>query len=194
MLVIKQLISHKQKIYVIFQKLKERNYKYMKNFTFKLMLLAILMSCVGTNTDVYHGFSKSGVISNFEANALKSRHLEMVNALRLENGRSALKYSNSLSAASKTHAFDIARQQRAWNYGSDASSAIERAKISGFTGLVLGENVSETYEGEYDVLDVWFKSKIGREIILDPKATDLGLSWYQDSTGKVWWVQMIGKS
>ena len=51
--------------------------------------------------------------------------------LRLENGRSSLKYSNSLSAASKTHAFDIARQQRAWNYGSDASSAIERAKISG---------------------------------------------------------------
>ena len=59
---------------------------------------------------------------------------------------------------------------------------------------MLGENVSETYEGEYDVLNVWFRSNIGREIILDPTATDLGLSWYQDSTGKVWWVQMIGKS
>ena len=98
----------------------------------------------------------------------------MVNALRQENGRSSLKYSNSLSAASKTHAFDIARQQRAWNYGSDASSALERAKIAGFNGLVLGENVSETYEGEYDVLNVWFKSKIGREIILDSKASHLG--------------------
>ena len=166
----------------------------MKNFTLKMLLLATLMSCVGTNTDVYYGYSKSGVISSFEAAALKSRHLEMVNALRIENGRSLLKYSSSLSAASKTHAFDIARQQRAWNYGSDASSAIERAKISGFRGLVLGENVSETYEGEYDVLNVWFKSKIGREIILDSKATHLGLSWYQDSTGKVWWVQMIGNS
>ena len=60
--------------------------------------------------------------------------------------------------------------------------------------MVLGEHVSETYEGEYDVLNVWFKSKIGREIILDSKATHLGLSWYQDSTGKVWWVQMIGNS
>ena len=165
----------------------------MKNFTLKIILLIILMSCVGTNTDVYYGYSKSGVISSFGATAIKSRHLEMVNALRLENGRSPLKYSNSLSAASKTHAFDIARQQRAWNYGSDASSPIERAKISGFKGLVVGENVSETYEGEYDVLDVWFKSKIGREVILDSKATHLGLSWYQDSTGKVWWVQMIGK-
>ena len=166
----------------------------MKNIILKILLLAILMSCVGTNTDVYYGFSKSGVISSFEASALKSRHLDMVNALRTENGRSLLRYSNSLSAASKTHAFDIARQQRAWNYGSDASSAIERAKISGFKGLVLGENVSETYEGEYDVLNVWFKSKIGREVILEPKATHLGLSWYQDSTGKVWWVQMIGNS
>ena len=166
----------------------------MTNFTLKISLLVLLMSCVGTNKDVYHGYSVSGAISSFEAPALKSRHLEMVNALRLENGRSSLRYSNSLSAASKTHAFDIARQQRAWNYGSDASSAIERAKISGFEGLVLGENVSETYEGEYDVLNVWFKSKIGRERILDPKATHLGLSWYQDSTGKVWWVQMIGSS
>ena len=166
----------------------------MKNLILKLMLLAILISCVGTNTDVYKGYSKSGTISNFEVSALKSRHLEMVNALRLENGRSPLSYSSRLSAASKTHAFDIARQQRAWNYGSDGSSAIERARISGFKGLVLGENVSETYAGEYDVLNVWFKSKIGREIILDAQATHLGLSWYQDSTGKVWWVQMIGKS
>ena len=166
----------------------------MNKFILKILLLTILMGCVGTNTDVYYGYSKSGVISGFEASALKSRHLEMVNALRIENGRSSLKYSSSLSAASKTHALDIARQQRAWNYGSDASSAIERAKISGFKGLVLGENVSETYEGEYDVLNVWFKSKIGREIILDSQATHLGLSWYQDSTGKVWWVQMIGNS
>ena len=166
----------------------------MNNFILKILLSFILISCVGTNTDVYNGYSKSGVISSFEVAALKSRHLEMVNALRLENGRSPLKHSNSLSAASKTHAFDIARQQRAWNYGSDASSAIDRAKIAGFKGSVLGENVSETYEGEYEVLEVWFQSKIGKEIILDSNATHLGLSWYQDSTGKVWWVQMIGKS
>jgi len=166
----------------------------MNNIILKILLLIILVSCVGTNTDVYNGYSKSGVISSFEVAALKSRHLEMVNALRLENGRSPLKHSISLSAASKTHAFDIARQQRAWNYGSDASSAIDRAKIAGFKGLVLGENVSETYEGEYEVLKVWFQSKIGKEIILDSNATHLGLSWYQDSTGKVWWVQMIGQS
>ena len=166
----------------------------MNNFILKILLSFILVGCVGTNTDVYHGHSKSGVISSFEVAALKSRHLEMVNALRLENGRSPLKHSNSLSAASKTHAFDIARQQRAWNYGSDASSAIDRAKIAGFKGIVLGENVSETYEGEYDVLNAWFQSKIGKEIILNPNATHLGLSWYQDSTGKVWWVQMIGQS
>ena len=115
----------------------------MNNIILKILLLAILVGCVGTNTDVYHGYSKSGVISSFNMTALKSRHLEMVNALRLENGRSSLKYSSSLSAASKTHAFDIARQQRAWNYGSDASSAIDRARIAGFEGLVLGENVSE---------------------------------------------------
>ena len=58
--------------------------------------------------------------------------------------------------------------------------------------LILGENVSETYEGEYDVLDVWYKHSISRDILLDPKATHMGLSWYQDNKGKVWWVQEIG--
>ena len=166
----------------------------MKFKIFRLILLVILSGCVGTNTDIYYGFSKSGAISSFESSSLKSRHLDMVNALRLENGRGPLKFSNSLSSAAKTHAYDIARQQRAWNFGSDASSPKDRAKISGYKGLLLGENVSETYEGEYEILNVWFKSPIGRGIILNPKATHLGLSWYQDSTGKVWWVQMIGKS
>ena len=64
----------------------------MNNFILKLLLLAILLGCVGTNTDIYEGYSKSGVISSFEASALKSRHLDMVNALRLENGRSTLNY------------------------------------------------------------------------------------------------------
>ena len=43
----------------------------MKNFTLNMLLLATLMSCVGTNTDVYYGYSKSGAISSFEAAALK---------------------------------------------------------------------------------------------------------------------------
>ena len=114
--------------------------------------------------------------------------------LRVENGLKTLKLSNKLSSAAKTHALDIARQQRAWNYGSDASSPQDRAGVSGFSGLILGENVSETYEGEYDVLDVWYKHTISRAIMLNPKATHLGLSWYQDNKGKVWWVQEIGLS
>ena len=159
-----------------------------------LFVTLLLFSCVGANNDIYYGFSKSGSISNYNAPALRVRHLEMVNALRVENGLKTLKLSNELSASAKTHALDIARQQRAWNYGSDASSPQDRAIVSGFSGLILGENVSETYEGEYDVLDVWYKYSISRSILLDPKASHLGLGWYQDNKGKVWWVQEIGLS
>ena len=158
------------------------------------LVTSLLFSCVGSNTDIYYGFTKSGSISNFNIPALRARHLEMLNALRVENGLKTLKLSNELSAAAKTHALDMARQQRAWNYGSDASSPQDRANVSGFRGLILGENVSETYEGEYDVLDVWYKYSISRNVLLDPKATHVGLSWYQDNKGKVWWVQAIGLS
>ena len=147
----------------------------MKNWITRLCFInffaVLLFSCVGSNTDIYNGFTKSGSISNFNAPALRSRHLEMVNALRVENGLTTLKLSNELSSAAKTHALDIARQQRAWNYGSDASSPQDRARVAGYRGLILGENVSETYEGEYDVLDVWYKYKISRNVLLDPKAT-----------------------
>ena len=168
----------------------------MKNCVFLissiLLVTLLLFSCVGANRDIYYGFSKSGSISNFNTPALRARHLEMVNALRVENGLKTLKLSNELSASAKTHALDMARQQRAWNYGSDASSPQDRAIVSGFSGLILGENVSETYEGEYDVLDVWFKYSLSRSILLDPKASHVGFSWYQDDKGKVWWVQEIG--
>jgi hypothetical protein len=31
-----------------------------------------------------------------------------------------------------------------------------------------------------------------RAVILDKRATDLGFSWYQESTGKIWWTLILG--
>jgi len=33
---------------------------------------------------------------------------------------------------------------------------------------------------------------LSASIILDPKATTMGIAWHQDSNGKIWWVQLIG--
>ncbi len=52
--------------------------------------------------------------------------------------------------------------------------------------------ISETYEGEFLVLQVWVKNSFSRSVLLNKEATHLGLGWYQQDNGKIWWVQVLG--
>ena len=165
----------------------------MKKFLIFVLISLIFISCVGSKSNTYLGYSKSGLIKSHDASEIRLRHLEIVNALRLERSLGTLSYSNQLNASASTHAMDIANQKRAWNFGSDYSSPQERAELSGFVGVVRGENVSETFAGEFEVLKVWLSNDLSSKIILDPKATHIGLGWHQESNGTIWWVQDIGE-
>lgn len=73
---------------------------------------------------------------------IQFRMLDAVNELRSAKGLGDLTLSAELIAAAKTHAFDIARQNRPWHFGSDGSSPIDRAVRAGYSGELLGENLS----------------------------------------------------
>ena len=132
-------------------------------------------------------------MDSYDSSKIRLRHLDIVNALRQEQDLITLTYSSQLNASADTHAIDISNQKRAWNFGSDASSPQERAEVSGFTGIVRGENVSETYEGEFEVLQVWLKNSLALRVILDNEANKIGLGWHQDLNGTIWWVQVLGQ-
>ena len=159
---------------------------------FFISIILLNFGCVSNNGDIYKGKKDSGRIENFDPIEIRKRHLDYLNALRQERGLENLKISNSLNSSAATHARDIFKQQRAWNFGSDGSSPQKRAEISGFKGIVTGENVSETYEGEFLVLQVWLKNSFSRSVLLNKESTHLGLGWYQQSSGKIWWVQVLG--
>ncbi len=157
--------------------------------------LFIVSACTPTNTSgIYGGNAESGAIAAFNSDAIRLRHLDSVNALRLEQGLQPLKLSAELTASAETHALDMSAQQRAWDFGSDGSSPQSRAERAGFVGLVTGENVAETYKGEFFVLQAWLENPLSRASILDPEATDLGLGWYQEPNGKLWWVEVMAKA
>jgi uncharacterized protein YkwD len=59
-------------------------------------------------------------------------------------------------------------------------------------GQVLGENISETYETETETLSAWMGLADTRDVILNPQARDLGFSWYQEPSGKIWWTMLTG--
>ena len=155
-------------------------------------LILFSTGCVSNNHEIYLGNKDSGKIDNFDSLEIRKRHLDYLNALRQERGLTNLQISDSLNSSAATHARDIFKQQRAWNFGSDGSSPQKRAEVSGFKGVITGENVSETYEGEFLVLQVWLKNSLSRSVLLNKEATHLGLGWFQQENGKIWWVQILG--
>ena len=119
--------------------------------------------------------------------------LDEVNVLRQAQGIRALELNSQLTAAAATHSRDMSVQNRPWNFGSDGSSPIERVARAGFQGEFRGEAIRETFENEGTTLEEWLKDPTSRRVILDPEATDMGFSWYQEKTGKIWWTLVTGK-
>ncbi|WP_372834710.1 CAP domain-containing protein [Puniceibacterium confluentis] len=120
------------------------------------------------------------------------RMLDAVNSLRAARGAPALQLNAALNAAAATHSRDMSVQNRPWHFGSDGSSPIDRVQRVGYTGIMLGENISETYETELETLAAWMETPATRDVILDANGRDLGFSWFQESNGKIWWTLIVG--
>jgi len=139
------------------------------------------------------GGGARGGISPGDANAIRLRHVDAVNAVRAQAGAQPVRLSAELNAAAETHARDMSVQGRAWHFGSDLTSPRERAFRAGYRGEVLGENISEGADSDLTLLKSWLDFADTRNVILNPAARGLGLGWYEEPTGKIWWVQLLGE-
>ena len=118
--------------------------------------------------------------------------LDSVNALRQASGLGQVQLNAELIAAAATHSRDMAAQNRPWHFGSDASSPLDRVTRAGYTGSLVGEVISETYETELETLGAWMEDPGSRSVILDPAALNMGFAWYQEPNGKLWWTMVMG--
>ena len=119
------------------------------------------------------------------------RMVESVNTLRVAAGAGPVTLDPLLNAAAATHSRDMAVQNRPWHFGSDGSSPIDRLARVGYQGRLVGEAISETYETELQTLVAWMEEPQTRAVILDPSATRLGLAWFQEESGKIWWTMVL---
>lgn len=115
-----------------------------------------------------------------------------MNLVRTENDLESVALSRELNAAAMTHSRDMAVQNRPWHFGSDGSSPYDRARRSGYTGEVRGENISESFEDDLETLDAWLDDPRAKAILLDPKAKHIGVGWHQQKNGKIWWTLLTG--
>ncbi len=120
------------------------------------------------------------------------RLLDAVNTLRAAKSLQALAFSAQLNAAAATHARDMSVQNRPWHFGSDGSSPLVRVQRSGYTGRLVGELISETYETELETLSAWMAQPDTRAVIMDPTARSIGFAWFQEPGGKIWWTLVTG--
>lgn len=131
-------------------------------------------------------------INAAEAAAIAGRTLEQVNMLRAGSGAGPLQLDPGLNNAAAAHSRDMAAQNRAWHFGSDGSSPLDRARRAGYQGNIIGENISESYENDVATLQAWMQTRDTRDVIMDPAATTLGIAWYQEPSRKIWWTLITG--
>lgn len=131
-------------------------------------------------------------ITERQSPQIQFRMLDSINALRGASGAVALEMDAQLNAAAATHARDMSVQNRPWHFGSDGSSPLDRVARVGYQGQFLGENISETYETELETLSAWMEREDTRRVLLNPSATKMGFSWFQEPNGKIWWTLVTG--
>ena len=129
-----------------------------------------------------------------DASRVQFSMLDGINALREAAGQPPVSMDAALNAAAATHSRDMSVQNRAWHFGSDGSSPIDRVTRLGYGGALIGETISETYETELETLSVWMAREDTRAILMDAQADQMGFSWYQEPSGKIWWTLVTGRS
>ena len=167
----------------------------MLKFMISILISAFLVGCAPHEIQMASDGKPVPKIYDMRAQStaqIQFRMLDAVNVLRSSRSLPSLQLNARLNAAAATHSRDMSVQNRPWHFGSDGSSPLDRARRLNYSGDFLGEVISETFENELDTLSAWMENKNTRAVILDPNALDLGFSWYQEPSGKIWWTLVVG--
>ncbi|MGC1494975.1 MAG: CAP domain-containing protein [Sulfitobacter sp.] len=160
-----------------------------------LSLTIALAACAPATTTIGsdgRALPKAYKIRNGDTGKIQFRMLDSVNALRGSAGRAPVQLNPQLNAAAATHSRDMAVQNRPWHFGSDGSSPVDRIQRVGYTGSLVGEVISETYETELETLAAWMEQPDTRRIIMSADSRNMGFSWHQENGGKIWWTMVMG--
>ncbi len=170
----------------------------MKRAISLLGALSLVLAACGqigttfTTKDGRTGLAKTYKVSKAKESKIQFRMLDAVNALRGASSLSPVELNASLNAAAATHSRDMSIQNRPWHFGSDGSSPVDRIRRAGYTGALIGEAISESFETELETLAAWMESPVTREVIMDPSAVAMGFSFQQEASGKIWWTMVLG--
>lgn len=169
----------------------------LRKFLLVLVGMFALAACDAPATQTFgaDGRPLPGIykISDRNKGAIQFRMLDSVNVLRKAAGASPVSLNARLNAAAATHSRDMSIQNRPWHFGADGSSPLDRLARVRYRGGLVGETISESFETELETLSAWMQEKQTRDVILDPRANEMGIAWFQEPNGKIWWTMILGQ-
>ncbi|MCV6597222.1 MAG: CAP domain-containing protein [Mangrovicoccus sp.] len=131
-------------------------------------------------------------IRSGDTSAIQQNMLQSVNAMRAARGAPPLRLNAQLSAAANAQAREMSRQRRAWPFGANGSTPYDRVRAAGYSGNLLTELYSQSFESEQQTLAAWVQDGAWGAELFDPVAQEMGVGWQQDSNGLIWWAITLG--
>lgn len=114
----------------------------------------------------------------------------MLNAVRANNGASAVTYNAQLGNAAAGHANDMLRNGFFSHTGSNGSSVGDRVTAAGYQWRTVGENIARGQRDEEAVLQAWVNSPGHQRNNVNPAFEDFALA-KAGSGSQQYWVLVL---
>lgn len=88
-----------------------------------------------------------------------------------------------LHCAARLHATDLAKAKTVGPDGSDGSTPLSRANLSGYDGIPRYEMTAANFTHANDVLDTWLEEPVHCAALLDRKLRHLGVGHSKNAKG-----------
>jgi len=118
--------------------------------------------------------------------------VDLTNAERKAAKLPALTANPQLMAAARSHALNMAKQEKL-SHKLDDKEPADRVKDAGYDFGYVGENIAWNQDTPKEVLADWMKSKPHKENILNAEYTEIGVAVEKNKKGERYWVQVFGK-
>jgi uncharacterized protein YkwD len=117
--------------------------------------------------------------------------LDLTNAERKNKELAPLTMNQMLVEVARAHSANMAKQQK-MEHDLDGKTPYDRIKAAGYKYSLGGENIARGLKLPIkSIMELWMKSKVHRENILEPKFTEIGVGIARNDKGEVYYTQVF---
>jgi uncharacterized protein YkwD len=117
--------------------------------------------------------------------------IDLTNAERKKADLPPLKANAQLMAAARSHAANMAKQEKA-EHVLDDKKPTDRVKEAGYKYSRFGENVAWNPQDPKEALEGWMNSPPHKEKILNKEYKEIGVAVAKSTKGEPYWIQVFG--